>query len=741
MEAATKGFVETLVTQGAFWIKGVIRFENDPPAHVLGERYIIGTAPTGVWAGEANDVVESDGANWTHYNAVAGAQAYVAESGAPYIWSDVSSAWVPSGTSVSHSDLKNLSGDDHTQYHNDTRGDARYFREDEHIDTSAGVSDAGKPVKLASTGLLADSMVSQQPLADHTGSTTAHDAANIVNTPSGDVTALTVQGAINELDGDLTTHIDNAAGAHAASAISYDPSTDPVTSATDIQSAMLDQSASIEERVSSMSGVVSGGDILPISATEFAIADGVGEVLDSYTAPGNTAVIDVTWTQVAIGNVTITPTVGETVGTIGIFINNLGAVLQIPGSVAGVHYRENIFLGTIYHRAGQITEIKNSPSIVKQTATDVYDLLTKDIDLTGSEMSPVDAALSIWVEVGNLYYPGVNWGTDRTNPNNLVIPQEGNSTTPVTFYPMTSDGALGAPLTVLPKQWNDIGTAVDNLTNLSGNDAVIHRLYSNGVNSREFILLIGQTLYNTGSDAKENILTDAMTYPPEISELFFLGHIGVGNDASDFTNVDRAWLAPHAAGTDVTTTITTDHTVLINRGAADQHPTLSITGLDAALLALQTDIDTRVIAGYGGIRMPAVAQANIAGAYATIAGWASGSVATPVGVTQDFANDGLILNAEGVWRVNVFMSVSFNDEASGRELNIRLYNDTDAVAGGGTSVFVGRNQAGASIAFSMMVDVAASAVGDLFVLQWSSGDGFANVDMIDAIYELEYMGA
>jgi len=139
--------------------------------------------------------------------------------------------------------------------------------------------------------------------------------------------------------------------------------------------------------------------------------------------------------------------------------------------------------------------------------------------------------------------------------------------------------------------------------------------------------------------------------------------------------------------------------------------------------------------------MPAVAQANIAGTYATITGWASGSVATPVGVTQDFTNDGLILNAEGVWRVNVFMSVSFNDEASGRELNIRLYNDTDAVAGGGTSVFVGRNQAGASIAFSMMVDVAASAVGDLFVLQWSSGDGFANVDMIDAIYELEYMGA
>lgn len=38
---------------------------NTPPAHVLGERYLIGTSPTGAWVGYANYIAESDGASWT----------------------------------------------------------------------------------------------------------------------------------------------------------------------------------------------------------------------------------------------------------------------------------------------------------------------------------------------------------------------------------------------------------------------------------------------------------------------------------------------------------------------------------------------------------------------------------------------------------------------------------------------------------------------------------------------------
>lgn len=63
------------------------------------------------------------------------------------------------GTNNDHGGLDGLGDDDHTQYHNDARGDARYFREDEHIDTSAGVGDAGKPIKLDSAGKINDNML------------------------------------------------------------------------------------------------------------------------------------------------------------------------------------------------------------------------------------------------------------------------------------------------------------------------------------------------------------------------------------------------------------------------------------------------------------------------------------------------------------------------------------------------------------------------------------------------------
>ena len=59
-----------------------------------------------------------------------------------------------------HGGLSGLADDDHSQYHNNTRGDARYFTEAEHIDASAGAGDAGKPIKLNASGYVDPTMVS-----------------------------------------------------------------------------------------------------------------------------------------------------------------------------------------------------------------------------------------------------------------------------------------------------------------------------------------------------------------------------------------------------------------------------------------------------------------------------------------------------------------------------------------------------------------------------------------------------
>ncbi|MBU2572385.1 MAG: hypothetical protein KJ725_20590, partial [Gammaproteobacteria bacterium] len=85
--------------------------------------------------------------------------------------------------------LTGLDGDDHTQYHNDTRGDARYyteteldagqldnryFAESEHLATSAGATDAGKPIKLDANGNIDATMINDADIS-HSGLTGTHN--------------------------------------------------------------------------------------------------------------------------------------------------------------------------------------------------------------------------------------------------------------------------------------------------------------------------------------------------------------------------------------------------------------------------------------------------------------------------------------------------------------------------------------------------------------------------------------
>jgi len=72
-----------------------------------------------------------------------------------------------STTSTSaHGDLTGLMLDQHPQYHNDTRGDARYYKEVEHISTSTGAADAAKPIITNGSGV-ADITLIPQTSIDH----------------------------------------------------------------------------------------------------------------------------------------------------------------------------------------------------------------------------------------------------------------------------------------------------------------------------------------------------------------------------------------------------------------------------------------------------------------------------------------------------------------------------------------------------------------------------------------------
>lgn len=86
-DAATKQYVDQLI-QGLAWQNEVLsQGDNTPPVGPsLGDRYIIGTAPVGAWAANANDITEWDGAAWVFTPEREGLAAWVLDEVSAYVW-------------------------------------------------------------------------------------------------------------------------------------------------------------------------------------------------------------------------------------------------------------------------------------------------------------------------------------------------------------------------------------------------------------------------------------------------------------------------------------------------------------------------------------------------------------------------------------------------------------------------------------------------------------------------------
>jgi hypothetical protein len=91
---------------------------------------------------------------------------------------------MPFLNAISHGALIGLDADDHPQYLNNTRGDARYFQKTEHIDESAGAADAGKPIVLDASGLIDSSMLPPGDISTAVILAPTTSARNVIE-PSG----------------------------------------------------------------------------------------------------------------------------------------------------------------------------------------------------------------------------------------------------------------------------------------------------------------------------------------------------------------------------------------------------------------------------------------------------------------------------------------------------------------------------------------------------------------------------
>lgn len=117
-------YVQSYAATGIDWIESVKDKDlNTPPGSpVVGDRYIISSAPTGAWVGHNLDVTEWDGSQWLFWDANEGFAAWIEDEDYVYIFNGTT--WVKMlgmSSTINHNDLSNIDGGQSGQYYHLTQ--------------------------------------------------------------------------------------------------------------------------------------------------------------------------------------------------------------------------------------------------------------------------------------------------------------------------------------------------------------------------------------------------------------------------------------------------------------------------------------------------------------------------------------------------------------------------------------------------------------------------------------------
>jgi len=322
----------------------------------------------------------------------------------------------------------------------------------------------------------------------------------------------------------------------------YDQTDDLVADATNVQDALVQHSRGIESSEPSMSGVYAGGILSATLGTAvFSVTVGTGIIYDSYTNPGDTDFLEVSWNEFI--DIPLDVSAGD-FGIVHIFVNSLGQIIQFNAELQMSMFRDYIFLGNVYYSSvNQIIEVLTAPSVIKQTASNNYDSMFFTIAIKGAEIRAVDAQLQIWNREGAIFFPNINWSQDRKNPNIATMPQVGDSTTPASLDIIDQLGTVISTVTDIPQSYNPTGATV---TALVGIKATIHRLYTVGIGAnRKLLLLLGQNEYQDASKAVSQLVLDAgnSIVPFGLTSSNLLGHVCVSGTSADFSDPGSAWVS------------------------------------------------------------------------------------------------------------------------------------------------------------------------------------------------------
>ena len=439
---------------------------------------------------------------------------------------------------ISHSNLTELAADDHLQYHNNARGDARYYQKPEHIAVSTGVPDAGKPIVLDGTGKVDESMIDdtdidhgalqglsdddhqQYILADGTRDLTGVQIGVDPVLPQHLVTKAALDSGLAAQDefleltdtpssyvgqGDELTYprvnvgetaleffqlIDDLAG---------EGDTTKVLSANRIRELVI-------QLESKPTGVLTGSELNIINAgLDVEVEAGSGQIIDSYTTPGAEPVVtELTWPD--ISKVIATPTTSliawimiQESGTPGI-----GEIVELSTRPTPIQQRELIYAGLISYDGAAWKDVTN-PITQGNVAHQFFEFM-KDIipPLTieaGGAITEHATLFSLDFALADIWELNRNFHVNPKDPNRQTL----GPFVPLSFRYITGGfESVGAIVSVIdPTQWENPTGTLDATVGGGAQTATIQRLWLDQADN--FWITWGQNTYSDLEAAEASI--------------------------------------------------------------------------------------------------------------------------------------------------------------------------------------------------------------------------------------------
>lgn len=154
-----------------------------------------------------------------------------------------------------------------------------------------------------------------------------------------------------------------------------------------------------------------------------------------------------------------------------------------------------------------------------------------------------------------------------------------------------------------------------------------------------------------------------------------------------------------------------------------------------------TPVNAFVTAGYGGIGVDSAdAMADLGVGWEKVAGFDTNIITTPKNVVHNLPNGALGFSKEGLWQISVKVTLTFAEAVGSRTVKVRLWNLTKAaVASPAFNFFVGRDTAGANLAFTLNEEIITADVDDLIQLEVGGGDVFTTVINIGTTFQANHI--